>query len=121
MSTSITPPPHPDPQDACAETAGPDSTTSRSQSPLACLIFGHDYSFSANGATMTWQCSRDCGDGGSKTYSDPDRAARYVEVFNRRDTEDLGRRAPLIGLLPLRLWRRLRRSKRTTGARHAQQ
>ena len=31
--------------------------------------------------------------------------------FNRRDTDDLGKRAPLIGLLPLRLWRRFRRTR----------
>jgi hypothetical protein len=31
--------------------------------------------------------------------------------FNRRDTDDLGKRAPLVGLLPLRLWRRFRRMR----------
>ena len=36
---------------------------------------------------------------------------RYAAAFNRRDTDDLGKRAPLIGLLPLRLWRRFRRSR----------
>jgi hypothetical protein len=38
-----------------------------------------------------------------------EQARRYARAFNRRDTDDLGKRAPLIGLLPLRLWRKVRR------------
>lgn len=70
-----------------------------------CQIFGHDYTFGADGATLRWQCRRGCGDGGSKVYDSSDAANRYAAAFNRRDSDDLGKRAPLLGLLPLRLWR----------------
>ena len=60
---------------------------------------------------MRWACDR-CGqDAGAKDYDSPDDARRYAAAFNRRDTDDLGKRAPLIGLLPLRLWRKF--GKRT--------
>ncbi len=58
---------------------------------------------------MTWRCERGCGAGGTRTYADPGEAARYAAALDREDREDLGRRAPLFGLLPLRLWRMLRR------------
>jgi hypothetical protein len=78
---------------------------------LACNVFGHRPAFHVDGATMRWACDR-CGrDAGAKDYGSPDEARRYAAAFNRRDTDDLGKRAPLIGLLPLRLWRRLRRSR----------
>jgi hypothetical protein len=78
---------------------------------LACSVFGHRPAFRVDGATMRWVCDR-CGrDSGAKDYDSPDEARRYAAAFNRRDTDDLGKRAPLIGLLPLRLWRRLRRSR----------
>jgi hypothetical protein len=35
-------------------------------------------------------------------------AARYAAAFDREDREDRGRRAPLFGLLPLRIARALR-------------
>lgn len=57
---------------------------------------------------MRWRCER-CGDGGEKIYPSAAEAQRYARAFDREDREDLGRRAPLIGLLPLRIWRRLRR------------
>ena len=76
--------------------------------PLGCVIFGHDYRFTANGPTMRWTCSRGCDIGGEKTYSSAEEAKRFAEAFDRRDSNDVGRRAPLIGLLPLRLWRKLK-------------
>jgi hypothetical protein len=73
---------------------------------LACTIFGHRPAFSADGATLRWACDR-CGmDAGAKTYASAEDARRYASAFNRRDTDAMGKRAPLIGLLPLRLWRR---------------
>ena len=81
---------------------------SDSSRPVGCVVFGHDYRFTADGPTMRWACSRGCGAGGEKTYAGVDDAARYARAFDRRDSQDLGRRAPLIGLLPLRLWRKLR-------------
>jgi hypothetical protein len=69
-----------------------------------CRLAGHRYRFSAEGATMSWACQR-CGEGGEKTYESAAEATRYARAFDREDREDLGRRAPLIGLLPLRIWR----------------
>ena len=46
--------------------------------------------------------------GGRKRYAAPDEAARYATAFDREDRDDLGRRAPLVGLLPLRIARLLR-------------
>ena len=40
-----------------------------------------------------------------KTYASAAEAAMYARAFNREDRSDLGRRAPLFALLPLRLWR----------------
>lgn len=74
-----------------------------------CALLGHRYRFSADGPVMLWSCARGCGAGGSKRYPSAADAARYAAVFDREDAADVGRRAPLIGLLPLRLWRLLRR------------
>ncbi len=75
----------------------------------ACRIFGHRPAFHADGRTMRWECDR-CGQGGgSKQYATPEEARRYAVAFSRLDTADLGKRAPLIGLLPLRVWRKLNR------------
>jgi hypothetical protein len=60
---------------------------------------------------MYWECERGCGQAsGSKTYATAEQARRYTVAFNRRDNSELGSRAPLIGLLPLRLWHRLNSS-----------
>jgi hypothetical protein len=60
---------------------------------------------------MTWACERCGGAGGSKEYATPEEAARYARAFDREDRDDLGRRAPLVGLLPLRLWRAFRNDR----------
>lgn len=58
---------------------------------------------------MRWGCER-CGEAqGAEDYPTAQDALRYAAAFNKRDTDDLGRRAPILGLLPLRLWRTLRR------------
>ena len=76
---------------------------------MRCRIFGHRYRFAASGTEMRWACER-CGhEGGVKEYPPPDDARRYAAAFDREDRRDIGRRAPLIGLLPLRLARMLRR------------
>lgn len=76
---------------------------------LGCRMFGHDPTFRADGRTLRWTCAR-CGEAhGAKEYATTDDARRYAAAFNRRETDDLGKRAPLLGLLPLRLWRALRR------------
>lgn len=52
---------------------------------------------------MHWECERGCGQAsGSKTYPSAEQAHRYAAAFDR--TNELGKRAPLVGLLPLRLW-----------------
>lgn len=76
---------------------------------LSCRVYGHRYRFTAEGTDMLWRCQRDCGTGGSKTYPSPAAARRYAVAFDREDREQLGRRAPLIGLFPLRAWYRIRR------------
>lgn len=76
---------------------------------LGCRVFGHDPTFHAEGRTMRWACRR-CGDAqGAKQYATAADAKRYAAAFNKRDADDLGKRAPLLGLLPLRLWRMMRR------------
>jgi hypothetical protein len=75
---------------------------------LTCRLLGHRYRFSADGATMRWSCAR-CGTGGEKRYANARDAAHYARAFDREDRADLGRRAPLTGLLPLRIWRIVRR------------
>ena len=60
---------------------------------------------------MRWRCERGCGAGGEKRYATPAEASRYAGAFDRRDTEDLGRRAPLVGLLPLRIARMIRQRR----------
>jgi hypothetical protein len=72
---------------------------------LACRVFGHRYRFRADGAVMTWTCARCGAEGGSKTYASAEEAAQFAAAFDREDRADLGRRAPLVALLPLRLWR----------------
>lgn len=72
---------------------------------LTCRLLGHRMRFTAEGATLLWSCQRGCGEAGTKAYASAAAARRYAQAFDREDREDLGRRAPLIGLLPLRLWR----------------
>jgi hypothetical protein len=76
---------------------------------LRCRLAGHRYRFRADGAVMVWECARRCGAGGSKQYPTAGEAARYARAFDREDRDDLGRRAPLVALLPLRIARLLRR------------
>ncbi|MBV8258476.1 MAG: hypothetical protein JO073_11730 [Actinobacteria bacterium] len=78
---------------------------------IACRVFGHRYRFAAEGATMRWSCER-CGDGGEKTYATPEEAARFARAFDREDREDIGRRAPILGMFPLRIVHALRRRRR---------
>lgn len=80
---------------------------------MRCRLLGHDYRFTAEGETMRWSCVRGCGAGGAKTYATAFDARRYAAAFDRKDTEDLGRRAPLVGLFPLRVFRALRRRQNT--------
>jgi hypothetical protein len=57
---------------------------------------------------MYWECRRGCGAAGSKSYASAEDASRYARAFDREDRADLGRRAPLLGLFPLRLLRAFR-------------
>lgn len=75
---------------------------------LRCTVLGHRYRFAADGNVMRWQCARDCDAGGTKTYSSNEDATRYARALDREDATSLGRRAPLVGLFPLRLLRILR-------------
>ena len=61
---------------------------------------------------MIWTCER-CGTiGGEKTYDSAEDAARLAHAFDREDRADLGRRAPLVALMPLRIWRLVRDRRR---------
>ncbi|BBZ12697.1 hypothetical protein [Mycobacterium branderi] len=76
--------------------------------PWVCRLVGHRPRFRAEGRTLHWECERGCGHAGSKAYRTAEEARRYAAAFDR--TGELGNRAPPIGLLPLRLWRKARRS-----------
>jgi hypothetical protein len=65
--------------------------------------------FRADGPVLHWACERCGGAQGAKRYPTAGDARRYATAFNKRDSDSIGERAPLIGLLPLRLWRRWRR------------
>jgi hypothetical protein len=78
-------------------------------SMLRCRLLGHRYRFWSEGDTMHWRCERDCGAQGAKRYPSAVDARRYAGALDREDIEDRGRRAPLLGLLPVRIARALRR------------
>jgi hypothetical protein len=78
---------------------------------LGCRLFGHRYRFRAEGQTMRWECERGCGASGSKDYATAEEAVRYAAAFDREDRSELGRRAPLLGMFPLRLWWTLSRRR----------
>lgn len=84
--------------------------------PVRCRLLGHRYRFTADGPVLTWRCERDgCGAAESKRYDSPAAAAKFAAAFDREDRDELGRRAPLLGLLPLRIWHRLK-NRRPPGA-----
>ncbi len=70
---------------------------------IACQVFGHRYRFHADGVTLRWACARCAAVGGSKKYPSAQQARKFAAAFDSEDSDDLGRRAPLIGLLPLRI------------------
>jgi hypothetical protein len=76
---------------------------------LRCRILGHRFRFTSAEETMRWTCQRGCGVGGVKHYPTPAEARRYATALDREDREDLGRRAPLVAGLPLRVVRAVRR------------
>ncbi|MGH3051229.1 MAG: hypothetical protein ACRDLK_13815 [Gaiellaceae bacterium] len=80
---------------------------------LACRLLGHRYRFGAEGATMRWECER-CGAlGGEKAYASAEEASRYARAFDREDRDEVGRRAPFLGMFPLRIaWLLRRRSRK---------
>lgn len=79
---------------------------------LGCRVFGHRYRFEAEGRTMRWTCERGCGAGGSKEYATAAEASSFAAAFDREDRDELGRRAPFLGMFPLRIWWHLRRRGR---------
>jgi hypothetical protein len=76
---------------------------------LGCKLLGHRVNFWTEAETMRWECERECGLAGSKTYADAESARRYATAFDRNERDDLGKRAPL-SLTPLRLVRRAKRA-----------
>jgi len=63
---------------------------------------------------MRWACQRGCGAGGNKVYPSPAEALRYAADFDREDLDELGRRAPILGMFPLRVWHKLRQRPRAS-------
>ena len=57
---------------------------------------------------MRWECQRGCSAGGTKRYSSAAAASQYAAAFDREDLHELGRRAPLLGMFPLRIWYKMR-------------
>jgi hypothetical protein len=72
---------------------------------IACRILGHRPRFWAEGEVMRWDCERECGFEGEKRYASAAEARRYASAFERRDSDDLGKR-PTLSLLPLWLSRK---------------
>ena len=60
---------------------------------------------------MRWSCDRECGFAGAKQYDSPAAARRYARAFDREDRDQIGRRAPVLGMFPLRLWNALARRR----------
>jgi hypothetical protein len=78
---------------------------------LACRLLGHRFRFTSEAEMMRWACEREgCDAGGTKRYPSAEKARMFASAFDVEDRHELGRRAPL-GLLPLRLWRAVRRRK----------
>jgi hypothetical protein len=75
---------------------------------LRCTVFGHRYRFSSDDRKMRWTCERCGAAGGEKRYGSAAEAARFASAFDREDSDEVGRRAPFLGMFPLRVWRRLR-------------
>lgn len=67
---------------------------------------------------LNWACARGCGTGGEKRYASATEAIRYAQAFDAEDRSQLGHRAPLFGLFPLRLvhWLRTHRGTKAPGA-----
>ncbi|MGH9043884.1 MAG: hypothetical protein ACRDVP_03440 [Acidimicrobiales bacterium] len=84
---------------------------------FACRLLGHRFRFRAQGDLMTWSCQRGCGMTGSKRYASAEMASRYASVLDHEDASDLGKRAPFIALLPLRIWRWRRQHRASSGLR----
>jgi hypothetical protein len=78
---------------------------------LACRVLGHRYRFRADGATMVWECERGCGAGGTKVYGTAADASRYARALDHEDRHEVGRRAPFLGMFPLRFWHAVRQRR----------
>lgn len=66
---------------------------------------------------MSWSCARGCGAGGRKRYGSSEEAARYAAALDREDRSEVGRRAPLLGMFPLRIAHAFSRRRRARGRR----
>jgi hypothetical protein len=74
---------------------------------LSCRVFGHRYRFGNEGATMRWACERCGGASGEKEYPTAEEARRFARAFDYDQRDSTGKRAPLFGLLPLQIGRKL--------------
>jgi hypothetical protein len=74
---------------------------------LRCRLLGHDWHFYADAETMRWKCGRCGGAAGEKRYESAMHAEGFARAFDRRDSDDMGRRAP-VSVFPVRIARALR-------------
>ena len=79
--------------------------------PLSCRLLDHRHRFRSEGAATTWACERGCGPAAPRSTPRPAPAAHYAAAFDRPASGDLGRKAPLLGMFPLRVWRWLRQRR----------
>ena len=93
-----------------------DQVTGYVEAMTACGLLGHRYRFTAQGTTMSWACERCGAAGGAKEYPTPERARHFAGAFDVEDRHDLGRRAPWLGLFPLRIWRAISGGSRRSRA-----
>jgi hypothetical protein len=83
---------------------------------LRCALLGHRPRFTAAGNILLWTCSRGCGAGGSREYSNAADAARYASAFDLEDHAGRGGHTPPLGMFPLWIVRALRaRRERPAG------
>lgn len=86
--------------------------------PLRCRALKHHFRFSTDGPVMRWHCTR-CPEAGEKRYGSAGDAARYARAFDLEPWHEQARRAPLLGMFPVRLARVIRQALVKRRARRA--
>jgi hypothetical protein len=69
---------------------------------VACRLFGHRWTFSCDGATVHWRCTRGCGAAGARQYADRREAVRHFHHYTREPRPPIGVPRALGGAAPRR-------------------